>query len=151
MSNSCLWPPIQAARINNSLQQNATYLMHASVEAYNNISEFKCKTITDDKPFGIELPNKCIKWITRTNWSVVSKETAYIAKFYTIRNKSQKGTTHFLKILTSKENQSYLPPKEDLCQCSSLSRISCAKSLDPVVRNKEGPEFIKKKLKMDRN
>jgi hypothetical protein len=28
---------------------------------YNNISEFKCKTITDVKPFGIELPNKCIK------------------------------------------------------------------------------------------
>lgn len=40
--------------------------MHASVVVYNNISEFKYKTITDDTPFGIELPNKCIKCVTRT-------------------------------------------------------------------------------------
>jgi hypothetical protein len=125
--------------------------MNVSVKAYNNISEFKCKTITNDKPFGIELPNKCIKWITKTKRSVVSKETAYIATFYTIRNKSQKGTTHFLKILTSKENQSYLPPKEDLCQCLSPSHISCAKSLDPVVSKKKDQGPLKTSSKWTEN
>jgi hypothetical protein len=43
------------------------------------------------------------------------------------------------EVLTSKGNQSYLPPKEDLCQCLSPSRISCAKCLDPVMSNKHGP------------
>lgn len=135
-----------------SLQQNVkAHFIHASVIVYNNISEFKYKIITDHKLFGIELPNKCIKWITATTRIIILKEAACIAIFCTVRYKSQKGTTHFLEILTSKENQSYLPPKEDLCQCLSPSHISCAKSLDPVESNKQGSVFIKNKRTMDAN
>jgi hypothetical protein len=99
----------------------------ASVAVYNNISEFKCKSVTDDKPFGTELPNKCIKGITRTNWSVVSKEVVYIPIFCIVRNKYQEGclTTTLDKMRSPYETGKYPEPhnRNLMLQMQSVTTI----------------------------
>jgi hypothetical protein len=99
----------------------------ASVAVYNNISEFKCKSVTDDKPFGTELPNKCIKGITRTNWSVVSKEVLYIPVFCIVSNKYQEGclTTTLDKMRSPYETGKYPEPhnRNLMLQMQSVTTI----------------------------